>query len=432
MTFTSTVTVQFGPIAGNYENVSDRVQGAQITTRVRTGDFGNNRATLTLRNDDGELTPGAGGTWSSIDWFAQGLFISGNTGSFTYDLFHGVITRFSLQDDGVNSTVVLEADDGFSVGGAATTSITAVTTGEVQGTLTEMIDRVYNGYASAPLIISGVTMPLLNGTSADVEVTTVGLTTATIGFSQFSTTAAARDFVRRSLMPSAPNVAWPTVISVSGSLRRYKAYACQIYPVRTTTGPSFAENATGDELPFRELQRGFATDDLLNNAVVTTLNDSPGQVVRSATRSNASSAAKYGARSIQATSIVPGISDTGPLKTTTIAERWANVYSSSEFSVRQFVVTEAMVRRVTSPVNAQLRWAELLDIETGPLTVSTIEFTPAGSSTTVTETFVIMSRTIQIVPGDIRLTVECLPIDQTGAFVLGSSTLGVLDTNRLG
>ena len=101
--------------------------------------------------------------------------------------------------------------------------------------------------------------------------------------------------------------------------------------------------------------------------------------------------------------------------------------------MQQFTITESMVRAtVGTSATSEEKWAQLLDIETGPVQVGTIEFTPAGGSTAVTETFVTMSRTIQITPGDIRLTVECLPIDQTGAFVLDSSTLGVLNQNRLG
>jgi hypothetical protein len=118
MSFQSTVGVEFGQRLG-MTSLTNRAQGAQVTTRVQLGDFGSNRAIVTLRNDDGALTPGAGGTYSSVDWYSQALQLIGNTGTYDFKVFYGIITSFSLQDDGVNSTVVLEADDFFTTGGRA-------------------------------------------------------------------------------------------------------------------------------------------------------------------------------------------------------------------------------------------------------------------------------------------------------------------------
>jgi len=45
---------------------------------------------------------------------------------------------------------------------------------------------------------------------------------------------------------------------------------------------------------------------------------------------------------------------------------------------------------------------------------------------------VISGRTIKATPGNTTITLDLLPAQDYQSFVLDSSTLGVLDTNRLG
>jgi hypothetical protein len=437
MSFQSTVGVEFGQSLG-MTSLTNRAQGAQVTTRVQLGDFGSNRAIVTLRNDDGALTPGAGGTYSSVDWYSQALQLIGNTGTYDFKVFYGIITSFSLQDDGVNSTVVLEADDFFTTGGR---EVSSVVWGPPYGktNVADFIEDLYNGVTISGFprntVISGVNMPRLGSASSNVVVTDNGVGVGSfLAEDPLEFDSPVRDIVRSNLMPSAPSVAWPTKYEffVSPTRTEYQASSCTTYPVRDNSDPykvdyTFAEDATSGELPFANLIRGFNTDTLLNNAQIAAA--TPIGVTASYT--NTDSADKYGTHTIQLTSIIPPSNPTTRMPV--LAQRWANTFSVSQFTVQQFTITESMVRAtVGTSATSEEKWAQLLDIETGPVQVGTIEFTPAGGSTAVTETFVTMSRTIQITPADIRLTVECLPIDQTGAFVLDSSTLGVLDQNRLG
>jgi hypothetical protein len=435
MSFRSTVTVEFGDKSG-LNDISARVQGAQVMARLRVGDFGTNRTVITLRNDDGAFTPGAGGTYDGVDWFSQGLFIAGDTGNYTYDLFHGLITSFDLNDDGVNSTVTIEADDALTVGGSSSTTFNV--TFAFGGNLVQWIEYAYNGVGTGGSLVSGVPMPLLANTTSSVDVTGIGVMQILpdpngAGTDDYIAVQPARDFVRTVLMPSALNVGWPTTIDLSSTDTKFNALSSNLFPVRgssTAITFTFDESPAAGELPFNNLKRGFAIDDLINTAVIGTIPLATTGLPSSETATNAGSIDKYGARTIQMNSVMVGAKLLAP---SVVATRWANVFSEAEFQVRTFNVNESLVSaQIGSSTASEEKWAQLLDVASGPMQVGVMNFTASGASSQSTEAFVVMSRTISITPDDIRLRVECLPIDQTGAFVLDSSTLGVLDTNRLG
>jgi hypothetical protein len=241
-----------------------------------------------------------------------------------------------------------------------------------------------------------------------------------------------KDIVRQNLMPSALNVAWPTKVEffVSPTITEYEGVSCTTYPVRSSVSAIpfvFSESPSAGELPFKDLKRGFNTDTLLNNSQI----EAATPIGVTATATNTASVEKYGAHTIRLNEIFPPSNPTNRMPV--LAQRWANTFADSSFTVQRFTVTEQMVRaKVGSSAVSEQRWAQLLDVASGPVQASTIEYTPAGSATAITETFIVMSRTIRIRPGDFRLEVECLPGDQSGAFILDSSTLGVLDQNRLG
>lgn len=436
MSFRSSVTVEIGDKTA-INDFTDRVQGAQIVTRLRIGDFGTNRAILTLRNDDGALTPGGGGTYGAVDWFSQAIFIEGDTGNYQFTLFHGMITGFDLQDDGVNSTVTIEADDGLTVGGSSATEIEI--TGSISAELESWLTISYNGFSDPDGFISGAQMPTLNNSTSSVDFAKVGVRGAESIFlatSLYSAVAPVRDFVRTVLMPSGPNIGWPTTIDLTTSNTNYKGIAANINPIRASlTALTFTldESPSSGELPFRNLSRGYPADGMLNEAVMTTLPEFSTGTVSTVTSTDVVSRDKYGTRAVQASSIMVGQAPTSPVAAQEIANRWAHTYSSSEFVPRSFEITEAMVvAAVGSSSTSEQAWSQLLDVSKGPLQQVAINFTPTGALSQQTESVITMSRTISVVPGDIRLTVECLPLDQAAPFILDSSTLGVLDTNRLG
>ena len=52
---------------------TDRLLSMNIRQSVDVNVIGRGQATITLLNQDGALTPGGGGTYSSNDWFAHGV-----------------------------------------------------------------------------------------------------------------------------------------------------------------------------------------------------------------------------------------------------------------------------------------------------------------------------------------------------------------------
>jgi hypothetical protein len=426
-----------GGVAQRFD-ITDRVTGVQVTTRLAVGDFGINQAIVTINNDDGAFTPSAGGTYSSVDWFSVYFGISGEVAAPSpatpknFILFDGFVSGFQLQDDGVTSTVVMTADDGFTVGGAAVSSMVF---GPPYGktALAPFIEDLYNGVTIAGFptntVLSGVKMPTLGNSLSAVDMTSVGIGTGSFLLDSVDVDYPVRDFVRLNLMPQNPSVAWATKIEFGIPTTTYYGLECTNYPVRSSATAltfEFAENAASGELPFFNLVRGFDADGILNNAQLEGIPTG----ILSASSTNTTSADKYGTRTYAATAVVPTSTQA---RFDTAADRWANVFSASEFSVRSLDVSLSKINGAvpTSSSSADM-WRDLLDIETAPVQVGTVEFTPTGGSSAIIETFTVMSRTIRATPADITVTVECLPIDQTGAFILDSSTLGVLDTNRLG
>jgi len=111
---------------GYYDNGTDytttdftsRTLGLSVAQSTELATIGTSKARISLDNNDGELTPGAGGTYGATEWFKYALEINcqidydaGST--VTTQVFAGIIDGFDLQDDGIDSTVTISAVDVF-------------------------------------------------------------------------------------------------------------------------------------------------------------------------------------------------------------------------------------------------------------------------------------------------------------------------------
>ena len=117
MAITTTWKVDIGTQAAPTDFTS-RVMSMSISQQVDVNEIGRGQCIITLLNKDGALTPGGGGTYSSTDWFAQGVYVNASTntgaGATSTDVFDGVIVDFDLVDNGVYSTVTITALDGLT------------------------------------------------------------------------------------------------------------------------------------------------------------------------------------------------------------------------------------------------------------------------------------------------------------------------------
>ena len=418
-------------------NLTSRTYGATCSTECQPGVFGRASAAFDFYNNDGAMTPGGGGTYSAIDWFAMAIKITYSTAYATGTSFAGIITDFELIDDGRNSYVRITAVDAFTVGGSTATSV-ATGAGTYGGTVTYWINSFFNGNTT---IINSVGMPKLGASSATASGTDVGGTSSGLATKSWTASGRASDFVNNTIMPAGPNFAWPTDISTGGAVT-YNYNAANIYPLRAspTVAFTFAQNPVAGELPILDLVREFNTDDLLNDCTVTTIPIIYDASNYTDTESNATSQGLYGTRTISMTSImggnVTGVGSQAPgtvnTSAGTVAQRWANTYSDVDFVTMSLVVTDSsLTGNGLTGASSVTAYGNLLDASTALLQLALVQYTPTGAGSEQTDTLITIGREIQFTTSDIRIKVKFMVADRSG-FVLDNSQLGVLDQNRLG
>jgi hypothetical protein len=74
----------------------------------------------------------------------------------------------------------------------------------------------------------------------------------------------------------------------------------------------------------------------------------------------------------------------------------------------------------------------LLTAQNGIWAGASVEFTPAGRPSAITDITVVIGRTIKASPADTTVTLTLRPSIDYGTFTLDSAALGILDRNRLG
>jgi len=451
MSITTDVVVKIGdlevPGVQSPVDFTNRATGFSSRLRADIAELGSASCTITLDNNDGELTPGGGGTYSSWDWHSKAVFISATVGAHTPTIFHGLVTDFRLDDDGVNSFVQIVAQDFMTVGGRAvqTQESEYGYSALVGDAITYTFDRTLVDFGSGPVLdFSGVPMPQWGLPYKFTFVKEYPLRTdADTGADPYVTgdERVASDWLQTAVMPFGPAVAWPTRIYAQGptfpvpqyTTARYEFYSMSHSLVTETRYTyKFAENTASGELPFRNLQRGWTVDELITKAKITGVAAvSSGSSTHTAEVTNTDAESLYGERAVQFTDIMlsDGLAIEGGAdgQVQRIAERYANARSQSKFVVQSLQVTSKMCdSHVGGSSASEQMWAELLDSFSGMWQVATVEFTPAGTSTTITEPVVIWARQIDATPEDVRVTLSFYPVQYTCGFLLDDDVLGVL------
>lgn len=480
MTISTTYRVRIGRVPDPSDvgptDFTSRTMGFRSELSAPVGRFGRGELVLDLDNTDGELTPGSTGTYSAVDWLSQGVFIDATVGAHTRYVFDGIITEFDIVDDGVTSFVRIRADDGMTIGGATKTSIELDSTSGVSyGAVSTLLDDLFNGDSSTGWAVTQTTFPALgNGTTATVRnyefwefvgISTSIAMTRPSTLDPFTFEGPVMDFVQDKVMPAGPIVAWPsrittdTIFSSGDTQYLYQTLRPTHHRgTRTISGVTFEqrfdftfdESPAAGELPFRDLDRGYTTDLLINEATCTTvMTPSRYGAPNTINEKNTDSQTKYGQRAATfedvlhfvETNIPPTPSewllqsggDTYQTALPAIAERHANVFAEPSFAVRSLEVTEKMADGyVGGSADSAEAWSVLLDVTLGMWQVCTVNYTPAGSATQITEHALIVGKRIEATPTDTRVRLDFLPIDAYAGLVLDDSILGVLDTMRLG
>lgn len=410
--------VKIGTVASP-TTFTSRVTSLNITQTVDVSEIGRGTCVITLLNKDGALTPGGGGTYSSTDWFAQGVFVSSltNTGGANTEtqVFHGVIVDFDLTDDGVYSTVTITAQDGLTV--AAKTVGSVIQTSTTYTTLYgQLVDR--NGIVF-PRLGQSNAEGIVNNEFADTQ-PTVG-----VGFGQVIRPTTYADALQTYLIPSVNDVTWPTTISTSAGITNYNIISLGNTTTRSAANRVnfFFDQATtlsGTELPFDD--QGFVQ--AFNNDTLITQAQIQASITGSTTQtSTASTNPTYGNRTVQYLST---LNDTDA-DALTVATRLTNRYSTSRFRPVQLQVNARMIATRASDA-AKSRWEALLGISSGLWQRVVISWTGSGA-TLQSAVLVIKGRRISVTPQDTLVTLTLGNWADNHGFILDTDQL---DVDRLG
>lgn len=425
--------IKIGTVASP-TNFTSRVMSMSINQQVDVNVIGRGICQITLLNKDGALTPGGGGTYSSTDWFAQGVFVSSLTKiAGTIDpevnspVFDGVVTDFDLTDDGVYSTVTITAQDGLTVGGRS--SIAYVNSIIGQPILYSSILDLNMAQATNPLGGTYPLYPFLGETYSVGSVTNIGRSNsyANQELSPYTSSTTYADLWQQSLIPTANDVCYATTIDRQTSPITACRYNVNSIPYVTTRSVAqsvdfeFVQIASGTKFPFDidTFQQAFNKDNLMNKAIVG--RSSGPAASYTATASNA---ATYATRQVQFTETM--LKDDG-IQLPQAANRLVNRYSTPRFNPESLSVTAKQIAKLASDFAID-KWRSLLDIRTGLWQKASVTWTGSGASSQTADC-VIKGRQINVTPDNAVVTLTLGNWVDNHAFILDTDKL---NTDRLG
>tara|TARA_R110002012_G_scaffold168079_3_gene331478 strand:- start:2759 stop:4048 length:1290 start_codon:yes stop_codon:yes gene_type:complete len=399
---------------------TSRTLGLTVDHFTDLGVIGTGQAVITLDNNDGALTPGAGGTYSSTSWFERALLIycdvAGGGSGTAAKVFAGIIDDFQVDDDGITSTVTIAAVDVLQTASRqqVQTGLTSVTQTSPMTAIRTLVDpsESYND----------TVMPNFGETANPNGNVSVFLaspsTTRTVKLIQTDLSAGPiGDYLANHVVTCGLTAVWPAGFDDNtGHQQIFVVENAQRTDSRTY---QFAENPTGAEMPYRNLERGYALDQLTTAARLERLET--GTV-----ETQTSSQAKFGSRLREYVTASDSTVDTA-----FDAFHWVQRFANPRYSSTRLQVTAAMIEE-RLPDAQFLKWVDLLTAQYGIYTGATVEFTPAGRPSAITDTTVVIGRTIKASPADTTVTLTLRPSIDYGTFTLDSAALGIIGINRLG
>jgi len=401
---------------------TDRTLGFSIAQATDLAVMGTSSARITLDNSDGELTPQAGGTYSSTQWFKYALEIRcqidyGAGLATSANVFAGIIDSFDLADDGISSTVTIGAVDVFQ-----TASRQQVETLGFPATVAPSPHEAIELLADPSFSLNNTVMPNFGETAnPDGNLTVTSLSPAKTRQVLLQAAAVSQapvgDYIANNVMTCGLTAAWP------GGFDPLTAHT-EIFVVENAqrsnpTTFEFAENALGTELPFRALKRSYQLDQLTTASRIT--RRFTGYVKTSETAQST-----YGSRLREYVTASHSDSDTDE-----DAANWTLRFANPRYATTSLQVTASMVKERASDSHATA-WADLLSVENGIWAGASVEFTPAGRPGAITDYALVVGRTITATPSDTTVTLALRPSIDYGTFTLDSAALGIIGINRLG
>lgn len=421
------VTTNWRIEVGYYDNGStfsttdftSRTLGLTVDHFTDLGVIGTGQAVITLDNNDGALTPNAGGTYSSTDWFERALLIwcdvQNDTSTHVSKVFAGIIDQFDVQDDGITSTVTIAAVDVLQ--SAARQQVQTIAT-----LIRTKPSAAIEALADPDQLTNNTVMPNFGETLRPNGKLSVYLESPAITRQLYIDTADVSaspvgDYLANAVVTCGLTAVWPGGFdSNSGHQQVWCVENAQRSGLSSYT---FAENPTGKELPYRNLERTYSLDQLTTAARIERLDT--GYVANPSSLQS-----KYGSRLRQY--LNASYSDTDTLDD---ASNWVLRFNRPKYSATKLQVTASMIEQ-TLPDVYFATWSFLLSAENGIWAGAAVDFTPAGRPSAITDHTVIVGRTIKASPSDTTVTLTLRPSSSYGTFTLDSAALGILDVNLLG
>jgi len=409
-----------------------RVMGMSISQPLGFMQPAPQKCTLTLNNYDGALTPGAGGTYSSVDWMTQAIFISATVNSTeTAQVFHGIVNDFDIRDDGVRSIVTISCVDWLTIGARATyvSTVSVDSNAPFVARLAASVSAfaTTQGYLALPLLGNsesrtqyGTTTPPDTGEVAAGSVTMI---------TKRNVNDALADVLTVREMAGVPSVIWPTIIdeaTIAGPIvvTEYNHQTVGDTLSRNVdplTFPFVEKTPGAGEFPIESLDRGWHVERIVNVARITSAWTTNTAVATDSTKIGGTGVNQF---------LVTESSINNDTDTQRMADNLVNRFGTPRFEARNIELSTATLADLDSTLKEEV--AQLLDVRTGLWNVATVEYTPTGASTPVTDVSIIFGRRIDARPGRTTIALELLPAVDYQSFVLDSDVLGVLNQNRLG
>lgn len=454
MTISFVWTLKIGPVApGAATDYTSRMASGNVNQSCQPGSIGRGSFSFRLNNFDGAFTPGGGGAYSNIDWFSQGVFLSGSVNSTVYGpsampVFHGIVSNVDFYDDGKTSYVDFLALDSWTIAGR-TKQTTTTAYYSAAPAPAEAIQQATVGNFGFPANMFpelGTYTPglpynsiaLITELSGQVTPSGGGNELGTIygcdnGVAQLTNLTFA-DFLNQAILPANISVAWPTTIDQATYTYLYTVH--NLYLISRGIGRAYADGTrvdytftnagvAGDQIAFNSIDRGYNIDQLVNTATIqySTSTDTTTSTVVDNTTIN-----KYGARAISYTSMMGGypygaLGLPTPQQSNAIATEWVNRYSNIRFVPAS--ITTTFKTAFTNVVNELLFWqyfGALLDIRKGLWNKATVTSTGAGGITQTNES-IILGRQLRITPNDTQMVVQLLNWQDNHSFYLDQDQL---------
>ena len=417
MAIETAFTITIGNLSATYD-ITDQVQSFYVNSQCNLAEIGTSSGAMTIKNFTGSFTPDGGGTYGNIDWFNQAVFINGTTTvsgiPTAFNLFHGIISKFELNDNGTFSTVTISFIDAFTAGGRSDT--VSSNTGFEDASVA--VKNFYQNF----LTTTPAQMPTLGGTSIGY-VCTVDLLTD--DFEIFCTTTGVGTSLNATIQtlitPVGPSILMPTTIALTSPDFHIQLldYTFTRNAANRTTFIFKDDTVSGTELPFETLRTGYDESMLTNNVEI--INASGSITI---TDFNDASTTKYGQRFRSYGQ--GGFSLTETMRNT--ASSWVERFGDVIFAPISLTFTSTQMESAANA--AEPFYNKLLDISTAIWQPAEITYTPTGCPEQ-TVMAVIKGRTVSATPDQTTITLDLVTANQYQSFILDDQYLGVLDKNRL-